>query len=68
MDDGYTLAHFINFFFLSLLILRETAKEHARTQAREGRERGRERIPSRFHTVSAEPDTGLDLTNDGIMT
>ena len=32
-----------------------------------GRERRRERIPSRLHTVSAEPDAGLhaglDLTN-----
>ena len=28
----------------------------------------RERIPSRFHAVSAEPDTGLKLTNHKIMT
>ena len=33
-----------------------------------GRERGRERIPSRLHTVSTEPDVGLDLTNHEIMT
>ena len=38
-----------------------------------GREReGGERIPSRFHTISAEPDVGLDmglkLTNHEIMT
>ena len=33
-----------------------------------GRERGRERIPSWFHTVSAEPDSGLHLTNHEIMT
>ena len=26
------------------------------------RERERERIPSRLHTVSTEPDTGLDPT------
>ena len=28
-----------------------------------GRERRRERIPSRLHTVSVEPDTGLDPMN-----
>ena len=33
---------------------------------REG-ERERERIPSRFHTVSEEPDAGLKLTNGEIM-
>ena len=33
-----------------------------------GRERGKERIPSRLHAVSAEPNTGLDLTNHEIMT
>ena len=33
-----------------------------------GRERGRERIPSRLHTVSAEPDVGLETTNCEIMT
>ena len=32
------------------------------------RERGRERIPSRLHTVSTEPNTGLDLRNSEIMT
>ena len=32
------------------------------------RERGRVRIPSKFHTVSVELDTGLDLTNRKIMT
>ena len=31
-------------------------------------ERGRERIPSRLHTVSAEPGTGLELTNCEVMT
>ena len=30
--------------------------------------RGRERIPSRLRTVSAEPDTGLELVNCEIMT
>ena len=28
----------------------------------------RERIPSRLHTVSIEPDTGLDPINREIMT
>ena len=32
------------------------------------RERGRERIPSRLCIISAEPDTGLKLTNLKIMT
>ena len=32
------------------------------------RERGRERIPSRLHTDSTEPDTGLELTIREIMT
>ena len=32
------------------------------------REGQRERIPSRLSTVSEEPDTGLELTNPGIMT
>ena len=31
------------------------------------RERERERISSRFHTASAEPDKGLELTNHEIM-
>ena len=33
-----------------------------------GRQRGRERIPSRFYTVSREPDAGLELTICEIMT
>ena len=32
------------------------------------RERERERIPSRLHTVSTEPNAGLELTNREIMT
>ena len=35
---------------------------------RGGAERGRERIPSRLHTVRAEPDPGLDLMNRELMT
>ena len=55
------------FFFLSLFILRE--RERERAQAGEGqREREKERIPSRFCTVRAEPDTRLKLTNREITT
>ena len=39
--------------------------EKERARAGEGQ---RERVPSRLHTVSAEPDAGLDPTNHGIMT
>ena len=47
-----------------LFILREKKRE----RAGEGqRERERERIPSRFHTVSTEPNVGLELTNPEIM-
>ena len=39
-------------------------REGERAQAGKGkRERERERISSRLHTVSAEPDVGLELTN-----
>ena len=44
-----------------LLILREREKGR-------DREKGRERSPSRLHTVSAEPDLGLDLINHEITT
>ena len=33
-----------------------------------GKEREREKIPSRLHTVSTEPDLGLELMNYEIMT
>ena len=43
-------------------------RERETERAREGqRERG-ERIPSRFYTVSTEPNTGLKLMNCEIMT
>ena len=48
--------------FIYLFILREG-------ESRKGAERGGgEQIPSRLHTVSEEPDTGLKLTNCKIMT
>ena len=50
-----------------LFILRE--RERARVQVGERqRERERERIPNKLHTVSAELNSGLDLTNCEIMT
>ena len=57
--------------FLSLFILRERERESERGSMSEqgsGRERRRERIPSRLHTASTEPDTGLELPNCEIMT
>ena len=52
---------------------RERERERERETARwgRGRERGRERIPSRLHTVSAEPDAmrvGPKPTNRESMT
>ena len=38
------------------------------SEQRRGRETGRERIPSRLCAVRAEPDTGLELTNQEVMT
>ena len=53
-----------SFSFLSLFIY-----FGKRAQIREEqRERERERIPSRLHTVSTEPNAGLELTNREIMT
>ena len=43
-------------------------KEHVHVYVEGGAERGRERIPSRLHTVSAEPNTGPSPTNHKIMT
>ena len=47
------------------LFLRETETVPV---GEEQRERERERIPSRLHTISAESDTGIELTNHEIMT
>ena len=58
-------------FFLSSFIYFERERERERecmcVQGR-GRDRGKERIPSRLHTVSTEPNVGLDLMNREIMT
>ena len=47
----------IFFFFFNVYLVRDREREQRR-----GRERVRERIPSRLHTASAEPDTGLEPT------
>ena len=44
---------------------REREREH---EWERGRESGRERISSRLHSVSTEPDVGLNLTNRKITT
>ena len=59
------LASFFFFKFTYLFILRERERESK--QGRD-REKGRERIPSRFHAVSTEPNSGFPLTNCEIMT
>ena len=47
--------------------LRKRARVRVRARDRE-RDRERERIPSMLHTVSMEPNMGLDLRNHEIMT
>ena len=54
-------------FFLSLFIYFERDRVSMSRGGAE-RERERERIPSRFLTVSAEPDAGPELTNHEIVT
>ena len=58
-------------FLLMFLFIFETERQRKRDRelTEEGqRERRRERIPSRFHTVSTEPDAGLELTHREITT
>ena len=56
-------------FFNVYLFLRERERVGALARAKEWqRERERRRIPNRLHTVSAEPNLGLKLTNHEIMT
>ena len=56
--------------FLSLFIYfeRATESEWGRGKGGGGGKRGRERIPSRLHSVSTEPDMGLELTNCEFLT
>ena len=55
-------------YFYLFIYLFEREREHEHAWAERGKERGRERIPSRLHTVRAEPDVGLKLTNHEIIT
>ena len=51
------------------LFLREREREREReSDWGRGRETGRQRIPSRLCAASAEPNAGLELTNQEIMT
>ena len=54
-------------FLIYLFILTETERASRGGMGWRGGV-GRERIPSRFHTVNTEPDSGLELTNREIMT
>ena len=57
----------IKIVFVKVSLFGET--ERVGVRAGEGqRDRDRERIPSRLHTVSAEPSSGLYLTNHEIVT
>ena len=50
--------------FFKFIFSFEREREYKRGTGRERKgERERERIPSRLHTVSAELDVGLELTN-----
>ena len=69
------IIHLCSFFLVHLFILREREREREREKEREreemsggASERGeRERIPTRLHTVSAEPGVGLEPTSCEIM-
>ena len=62
--DSLTSRRFF-FFFLSLFLYFERESAHDEGK---GRETGTQRIPSRHHTVSPEPDTGLELMNYEFVT
>ena len=52
-----------------LFICFEREREHTQVlEQGRGREKERERILSRLHTVSTEPDMGLELMNHEIVT
>ena len=59
------------FYFLKFISFeRERERERDRKKAwgGGGAERRRDRIPSRLHTISPEPDVGLELTHCEITT
>ena len=59
------------YFFKCLFIYFERERERGRERTSKGgaeREKEKERILSRLHTVNAEPEVGLELTNHEIMT
>ena len=58
---------YLFFSFSSLFIYFESGRAQVGEEQRE-REGETERIPSRLHTVSSEPDVGLELMNHEIMT
>ena len=60
-------SHAYNFLMVICLFLREGLGGR-RAGRGSGRERGRQRIQSGLHTVGAEPEVGLKLTNCEIMT
>ena len=64
----YTQIHWRVYFIYFLKMLMYSFREKACKQGRPERERERERIPSRLPAVSAEPDSGLELTDREIMT
>ena len=62
---------FVHYFFLIVTFFTFIYLFRGREEQRGGereRERKRERIPSGLHSVSAEPDKGLDPMNCEIMT
>ena len=58
--------YYESFFFFKFIYF-EREREHGEGEERQ-REKERESIPGRLHAVSAEPHTGLSLTNHEIMT
>ena len=60
------ISGFENLAFLKVYLF--ILREREQSQVGEGQREEKERIPSRFRTVSTEPDMGLEPTNLEIMT
>ena len=60
--DSKIILFVLLLFFLSLFFI------YFEREWEGGAEREEERIPSRFHTISSEPEVGLELRNHEIMT